>query len=115
MSNYTIAIPWSGKDALSDSDPLKVISGGEFNTEFTTIADAIKTKSDLNGSNSESFSASTAQSGTNTAQVATTSFVTTAIDNLETTMALGTHSQSDITVSSEAPTGGEDGDVHYQV
>ena len=33
MSNYNIAVSWSGKDALSDSDADKVISGGDFNTE----------------------------------------------------------------------------------
>jgi len=34
MSNYTLAVSWSGKDALSDSDAAKVISGADFNTEF---------------------------------------------------------------------------------
>ena len=28
MSNYTIAVNWAGKDALSDSDANKVVSGG---------------------------------------------------------------------------------------
>ncbi len=83
MSNYTIAVNWSGKDALSDSDPDKVISGTDFNTEFTTAQTAINTKADLNGSATESFSATTATAGTNTTQVATTAFVTTAIDNAE--------------------------------
>ena len=31
MSNYTIAVGWSGKDALADTDPGKVISGADFN------------------------------------------------------------------------------------
>jgi len=87
MSNYTIAVPWSGKDALSDSDPLKVISGSDFNTEFTTIQTAINTKAELNGSSSESFSATTAPTGTDTTQVATTSFVTDAITTAATTTA----------------------------
>mgnify|MGYP003969251897 CR=1 FL=1 len=78
MSNYTIAVDWSGKDALSDSDSAKVISGADFNTEFTTAQTAINTKADLNGSSIESFSATTATAGTNTTQVATTAFVTTA-------------------------------------
>ena len=39
MSNYTIAVAWSGKDALSDSDANKVISGADFNTEFTVMFD----------------------------------------------------------------------------
>lgn len=75
MSNYNIAINWSGKDALSDSDPDKVISGDDFHTEFTAVKTAVNTKAELNGSASESFSASTAAAGTNTTQVATTAFV----------------------------------------
>jgi hypothetical protein len=79
MSNYTIAVDWSGKDALSDSDTAKVISGSDFNTEFTTVQTAVNTKADVNGSATESFSATTATAGTNTTQVATTAFVTTAV------------------------------------
>ena len=79
MSNYTIAVAWSGKDALSDSDSAKVISGADFNTEFTTVQTAVNTKADVNGSTTESFSATTATAGTNTTQVATTAYVTTAV------------------------------------
>ena len=75
MSNYTIAVAWSGKDALADSDANKVISGADFNTEFTAVQTAVNTKADLNGSASEAFSATTASAGTNTTQVATTAFV----------------------------------------
>ena len=77
MSNYTIQVGWSGKDALSDSDPAKVISGDDFNTEFSAVQTAINTKANLNGNAGESFSATTAVSGTDTTQVATTAFVTT--------------------------------------
>ena len=79
MSNYNIAVSWSGKDALSDSDADKVISGGDFNTEFLAVKTAVNSKADLNGSATETFSAVTAASGTNTTQVATTAFVTTAV------------------------------------
>jgi hypothetical protein len=75
MSNYTIAVAWSGKDALSDSDANKVISGADFNTEFTAVQTAVNTKADLAGSASQAFSATTANAGTNTTQVATTAFV----------------------------------------
>ena len=78
MSNYNLQVTWSGKDALSDSDPDKVISGSEFNTEFTAVKTAVNSKADLNGSASETFSAVTASAGTNTTQVATTAFVETA-------------------------------------
>ena len=79
MSNYNLQVTWSGKDALSDSDPDKVISGSDFNTEFTAVKTAVNSKADLNGSATETFSAVTAASGTNTTQVATTAFVTTAV------------------------------------
>jgi hypothetical protein len=80
MSNYNIAVSWSGKDALSDSDADKVISGGDFNTEFLAVKTAVNSKADLNGSASETFSAVTAASGTSTTQVATTAFVASATD-----------------------------------
>jgi len=46
MSNYTKQISWSGKDALSDSDSEKVISGGDFDTEFSAVQTAINSKID---------------------------------------------------------------------
>ena len=46
MSNYNIQISWSGKDALSDSDPLKVISGADFQTEFEAVRTAINSKAE---------------------------------------------------------------------
>ena len=46
MSDYTLAVTWSGKDALSDSDANKVISGDDFNTEFTTVQTAVNSKLD---------------------------------------------------------------------
>jgi len=55
MSDYTIAVAWSGKDALADSDANKVISGGDFNTEFSAVRTAVNTKADINGKANESF------------------------------------------------------------
>ena len=76
MSDYTIAVSWSGKDALSDSDSAKVISGSDFNTEFTTIRTALNSKADIA---SETLTgtplAPTASASTNTTQIATTAFV----------------------------------------
>ena len=80
MSDYIIAVDWAGKDALSDSNAAKVISGADFNSEFTAARTAINSKADLNGDATESFNATTANAGTNTTQVATTAFVKTAID-----------------------------------
>jgi len=90
MSDYTIAVNWSGKDALSDSDAAKVISGSDFNTEFTTVRTAVNSKADLNGDSGEDFAmnngtiagnvtAPTQTQGNNTTRLATTAFVTTAV------------------------------------
>ena len=66
MSNYTIAVGWSGKDALADTDPGKVISGADFNTEFTAVRTSLNSKADVNGSSSENFTVNglTATTGT---------------------------------------------------
>jgi len=79
MSNYTLAVGWSGKDALSDSDAAKVISGADFNTEFSAVQTAVNTKADINGSSSEAFAcdALTATSGTVTTGTVTTLTSTT--------------------------------------
>tara|TARA_R110002073_G_scaffold204439_1_gene364138 strand:+ start:737 stop:1408 length:672 start_codon:yes stop_codon:yes gene_type:complete len=83
MSDYTLAVTWSGKDGLSDSDAGKVISGADFNSEFTTIQTAINSKADIA---SETLTgtplAPTAAAGTNTTQIATTAFVKASSDAL---------------------------------
>jgi len=79
MSNYNLQIPWSGKDSLNDNDPDKVVSGGDFNTEFLAVKTAVNSKADLAGSASQAFSATTASANVNTTQVATTQYVTSAI------------------------------------
>ena len=77
MSDYNLQIAWSGKDALADSDPDKVVSGGDFNTEFLAVKTAVNSKADL-ANTSQVVTAATASAGTNTNQVATTAFVTAA-------------------------------------
>ena len=66
MSNYTIAVGWSGKDALADTDAGKVVSGADFNTEFSAVRTAVNSKADTNGDASENFTcnALTATTGT---------------------------------------------------
>ena len=108
MSNYTIAVAWSGKDNLADSDANKVISGADFNTEFTAVQSAVNTKADINGSASESFSATTASADTNTTQVATTAYVQTEIG-------VGKNGHGNRTISTSNASGGSDGDIHYKV
>ena len=103
MSNYTLAVNWSGKDGLSDSDAAKVISGADFNSEFTTVRTAINSKANLNGAATEGFAIDdatvagtltvgetftvtgiptipTASTVTSTTQAASTAFVHAAID-----------------------------------
>ena len=46
MSDYTIQVSWSGKDSLGDSDANKIISGGDFNTEFSAVRTAVNSKYD---------------------------------------------------------------------
>ena len=46
MSDYTIQVSWSGKDGLADSDPNKIISGTDFNTEFAAVQTAVNSKYD---------------------------------------------------------------------
>jgi len=96
MSDYNLQVSWSGKDALSDSDADKVISGDDFNTEFTAVKTAVNSKADLNGSASEAFSATTATSGTNTTQVATTQYVQTELGDYATTSAMNTAIDTDV-------------------
>ena len=83
MSDYTLAVSWSGKDALADSDAGKVISGADFNSEFTTIRTAINSKADIA---SETLTgtplAPTASTGTDTTQIATTAFVQTELGTI---------------------------------
>ena len=82
MADYTIAVSWSGKDALADSDASKVISGDDFHTEFTTVQTAINSKADIA---SETLTgtplAPTAAVGTDSTQIATTAFVKNVLEN----------------------------------
>jgi len=73
MSDYTIQVSWSGKDALADSDPNKIISGADFNTEFSAVQTAVNTKYDSAdlGVTLQQFDADTAK--TDTAQTFTVS------------------------------------------
>ena len=86
MSDYTIAVAWSGKDALADSDSAKIISGDDFNTEFTAVRTALNSKANIA---SPTFTgtpaAPTASAGTNTTQIATTAFLTSKTDFTENT------------------------------
>lgn len=85
MSNYVKATDFSAKDSLLTGDPLKIVSGTEIDDEFNAIQTAVNTKSNTNSPTFTGVpSAPTATAGTNTTQLATTAFVTTALTNYQT-------------------------------
>lgn len=79
MSNYTKTTNFTSKDSLSSGNPLKVVRGSEFDTEFNAIATAVATKADL---------ASPALTGTATAVNLTVSGTMTASGGIALTGAL---------------------------
>jgi len=80
MSNYVKATNFLTKDALLTGNPAKIIKGSEIDDEYNAIATAIASKADTT---SPTFTgtpiAPTAAGGTNTTQLATTAFVTNAL------------------------------------
>jgi hypothetical protein len=83
MTDYVKSTNFASKDSLSSGNPLKIVKGTEIDTELNNIATAVATKADLN---SPVFIgtpvAPTASAGTNTSQLATTAFVTVALQAL---------------------------------
>ena len=85
MSNYVKATDFASKDALLTGDPLKIVSGTEINDELNAIQTAVNTKANINSPTLTGAPTSpTAGAGANSTQIATTSFVTTAITNYTT-------------------------------
>jgi hypothetical protein len=80
MSNYTKATNFATKDTLPTGDSNKIVKGTEIDNEFNSISGAISSKADLA---SPTFTgtpaAPTATAGSNTTQIATTAFVTAAL------------------------------------
>ena len=82
MADYTLAVSWSGKDALADSDANKVISGADFNSEFTTVQTAVNSKANTASPTlTGTPAAPTASVATDTTQLATTAFVKDVLEN----------------------------------
>jgi hypothetical protein len=48
MTDYVKSTNFTSKDSLASGNPLKIIKGAEFDTEFNNIATAVSTKADLN-------------------------------------------------------------------
>lgn len=79
MTAYTKSTNFLAKDSLPDTDPGKIIKGSEFETEFSNLQTAVNSKANaISPTLSGTPIAPTATAGTNTTQIATTAFVTTA-------------------------------------
>jgi hypothetical protein len=80
MSNYVKSTNFATKDTLPTGDSNKIVKGTEIDNEFNSIAGAISSKADIA---SPTFTgtpaAPTATAGSSTTQLATTAFVTAAL------------------------------------
>jgi hypothetical protein len=83
MTDYVKSTNFASKDALASGNPLKIVKGLEIDIEFNNIAAAVATKSNgVDTALTGTPTAPTAAAGTNTSQIATTAFVTTALQSL---------------------------------
>jgi hypothetical protein len=83
MTDYVKSTNFASKDSLSSGNPSKIVKGTEIDTEFNNIATAVATKADTaSPALTGTPTAPTASSGTSTTQVATTAFVTAALQAL---------------------------------
>jgi hypothetical protein len=80
VANYVKATNFATKDTLPTGDANKIVKGTEIDNEFNAIAGAISSKADIA---SPTFTgtpaAPTATAGSSTTQIATTAFVTAAL------------------------------------
>ena len=80
MTDYTKTTNFLEKDSLPDADTAKIIRGSEFDTEFNSLVTAVASKANTLSPVLTGVPAGpTATALTNTTQLATTSFVTTAV------------------------------------
>ena len=79
MSNYIKSTNFAAKDLLTPGSEAKKVKGVEIDDEYNAIETAMGTKADINAPSFTGLPlAPTAGSGTNSTQLATTAFVTTA-------------------------------------
>ena len=106
MSNYVKATNFTAKDALPSGNSGKIVKGAELDTEYTAIASAISSKSDIN---SPTFTgtpaAPTASSVTNTTQIATTAFVKAVVADLGTIGTMAAQNANSVAVTGGSITG----------
>ena len=83
MTDYVKSTNFASKDSLSSGNPSKIVKGTEIDTEFNNIAVAVATKADTaSPALTGTPTAPTAAGGNNTTQIATTAFVTAALQAL---------------------------------
>ena len=76
MTDYTKLTNFAEKDNLASGEEGKIVSGAEIDQEFVEIANAVRTKADLQSpALTGTPTAPTASTDTNTTQIATTAFV----------------------------------------
>jgi len=106
VSDYQKATNFTAKDGLPTGNAGKIVKGTEIDTEFTAIASAIASKSNIN---SPTFTgtpaAPTAGSGTNTTQIANTAFVKAAVDALGTIGTIASQSAASVAITGGTITG----------
>lgn len=91
MTDYVKSTNFASKDSLATGNPLKIVKGTEIDTEFNNIATAVATKADiLSPTFTGTPAAPTATAGTNTTQLATTAFVSSAITAYDTALTVST-------------------------
>jgi hypothetical protein len=80
MADYSKSTNFTAKDTLPTGNAGKIVKGSEIDNELTAVSNAIASKADINSPNlTGTPTAPTASSGTSTAQIATTAFVTAAL------------------------------------
>jgi len=85
MSNYSKLTNFTAKDSLPTGDSNKIIKGSEIDAEFLAISSAITSKANsVSPTLTGTPTAPTASAGNNTTQIATTAFVTDAVNNINT-------------------------------
>ena len=142
MSSYSKSTNFTTKDGLTSGDPGKLIKGSEVDAELIAVEAAVNSKADLDGPALTGVpSTPTASAGTNSTQIASTAFVTTAVTNATSSLGtlstqdsdsvaitggtltgttvnsvtVGTNGSGNKTVSTANPSGGSNGDIWYKV
>ena len=123
MSNYTKSTNFATKDTLPAGNALKRVKGAEIDDEFNALSVAVATKANINNTALTGVPiAPTAVAATNTTQLATTAYTTSAIAALPASgiasvfvAAAAASTGHSIYINDIAPVAeGNDGDVWFE-